>query len=158
MLSYNLNTWFGEWSSMYFWQKISERHKACSFDRFATLVSPCGKTTLRRIHPVVVSVEGLYRTHRRNRGMISTVPVLSNTTCTALPFYSGNYSPRTEPSNTVLQAVLFSNARRHLYRPDACWLSIQLDLSSTKLRTAAKLNFRSAFVRIRTSRGSRRVL
>jgi len=111
---------------MHFRQKISARHRVCLFDRFVTLVSPSGKTTLGRIHPAVVNVEELYRTHHRNHGMISTVPVLSNTTCTALPFYSGNYSPGTHPSNTVLQTLLFSSFRRHLYRTDAYWLSINL--------------------------------
>ena len=67
----------------------SRSNSVCLCDRFVTLVCPSGKNTHGRIHVVTVAVQAPLHTLHPKYGKISTCLVVSNTTSTALPYYSG---------------------------------------------------------------------
>jgi len=153
MLSKNLKTRFREWSSMQFWHKISESvfvWQICDFglakwkDYSQTNTSSRSKRGGTVSHTPPESWNDINCPRTVKYDVYGFAVLLWELFSEDTPFKHG------------IADSMFSSVRRHLYRPDACWLSIQLDLSSTKLRTAAQLNSRSACVRIRTSRGSRR--
>ena len=110
-------------------EQIGHRHDwwlyvSVACDRYVTLVLPSGKLTRRHIQTVVVVVLELWHTYHLKSGSTSTNIYLSNSTYTALLFYSGSYSLSTKHLRMVMYfARLFTAIVLTCFYINIAWLS-----------------------------------